>query len=80
VKGIRSPAQRVADGKADVGLGLHTAVQTHDVDFVPIGNQRLVVLGAPARQGKAGLETVASVLSGEGAALAGEMAGYDFDD
>ena len=80
VKGIRSPAQRVADGKADVGLGLHTAVQTHDVDFVPIGNQRLVVLGAPARQGKAGLETVESVLSGEGAALAGEMAGYDFDD
>ena len=79
VKGIRSPAQRVADGKADAGLGLHTAVQSHDVDFVPVGSQRLVVLGAPERQGKSGLATVESVLSGAGAALAAEMAGYELD-
>ena len=79
VKGIRSPAQRVADGKADAGLGLHTAVQAHDVDFVPVGQQGLVILGAPERQGKAGRRTLESVLSTEGPGLADEMAGYDFD-
>jgi putative molybdopterin biosynthesis protein len=80
VRGIRSPAQRVADEGADAGLGLRLAAETHDVDFVPVDTQSLVVLAATARRGKAGLEAFESVLESETRRLIEETSGYELWD
>ena len=80
VKGIRSPAQRVADGVADVGLGLRHAAATHDVDFVPVGTQSLELIANPQRRKKAGVAEFERVLDGTAASLAVEMAGYEYEE
>ncbi|MFW5922112.1 MAG: molybdopterin biosynthesis protein [Halodesulfurarchaeum sp.] len=77
VTGIQSPAQRVADGAADVGLGLRFATTQLDVDFVPIGSQSLVVLASSTRRSKAGTRALETALETELPALVDQLAGYD---
>ena len=77
VSGIRSPARRVAEGSATVGLGLRFAETALDVDFVPIGTQRLSVVAAPDRLGKSGMRTLQSVLERELDSIAESTPGYD---
>lgn len=77
VSGIRSPARRVAEGSATVGLGLRFAETALDVDFVPVGTQRLSVVAAPDRLGKPGMRTFQSVLDRELDSVADPTPGYD---
>ena len=77
VAGIRSPARRVAEGSATVGLGLRFAETALDVDFVPIDTQRLSVVAAPDRLEKTGLQTLRSVLERELGSVADSTPGYD---
>jgi molybdate-binding protein len=79
VHGIRSPAQRVASGSADVGVGLRVATTELEVDFVPVGTQPIVVLGAADRREKAGVTSLASVLETELPGLAAALPGYAVD-
>ncbi|MDR5657323.1 molybdopterin biosynthesis protein [Halodesulfurarchaeum sp. HSR-GB] len=62
VNGIRSPARRVAQGTATVGLGLRFAASELDVDFVPLGTQTLTIVAAPDRVEKPGVRELQSVL------------------
>ncbi|MDZ7850777.1 MAG: molybdopterin biosynthesis protein [Halodesulfurarchaeum sp.] len=77
VNGIQSPAQRVADGVADIGVGLRFGAGVLDVDFVPIGTQRLVVLAAEDRLEKPGTAALVSTLESELSSLAEGLDGYE---
>ncbi|MFB6086008.1 MAG: molybdopterin biosynthesis protein [Halodesulfurarchaeum sp.] len=77
VHGIRSPAQRVANGSADVGVGLRFSTTQLDVDFVPIGTQPLVVRAAPERREKAGMEALERAMEMNLPALLDRLEGYE---
>ncbi len=79
VNGIRSPAQRVATGAADVGVGLRFGAESLDVDFVPVGTQDLVVLASPDRREKAGVKSLSSVLNSRTKPLIDRLAGYELE-
>lgn len=74
--GHESPARRVLDGDADAGLGLEATARRLDLDFVPLGTQRVVLYVNPDREetdGVAALETALEDLD----AVLEPLAGYD---
>lgn len=78
--GIESPARSVAAGRADAGVGLRATTDQFDVDFVPVGRQRVGVYPSPERRGKSSVvtlnETVAESLQSACESLAGyQLAG-----
>ncbi|MEF8773011.1 molybdopterin biosynthesis protein [Halodesulfurarchaeum sp.] len=78
VNGIRSPAQRVANGAADSGVGLRFSAAELAVEFVPISVQELLMVGAPERREKAGVKELQSVIETRLEPLAARLAGYEF--
>jgi len=53
--GIESPARRVADGRADVGVGLRATAERLDLAFLPVGTQRVAVVANDDRLSKPGV-------------------------
>jgi putative molybdopterin biosynthesis protein len=62
VKGYESPARKVRDGKADVGLGLRVTASDLDLGFVPLGEQPVRVLANPQRVNKPGTERLVAAV------------------
>ena len=77
VSGVESPARRVADERAAVGLGLRATADRHDLGFVSIGTQSVRLLGNPDRDGKPALDAVQDALETLPAACS-SLAGYQF--
>ena len=61
-KGFESPARKVRDGTADVGLGLRVTAADLDLGFVPLGEQTVRVLVHPDRVDKPGIERLATAM------------------
>ncbi len=76
VNGIRSPAQRVANGTAAVGLGLRFTADRLTLGFVPIGEQSLELIVNPDRRSKAGVRALESVLAEKAPSIATDLSGY----
>jgi putative molybdopterin biosynthesis protein len=62
VKGVESPARRVADGRFDVGLGLRETADRLDLDFVSVGTQSVTIYAAADRSEKSGVDQLRSAL------------------
>ena len=62
VGGVESPARRVDDDRAAVGLGLRTTADRHDLGFVSIGTQSVRLLGNPDRKEKPPIDAVRDAL------------------
>jgi len=62
-KAHESPARKVANGTADVGLGLRATADALGLGFVPLGDQPVRVLASADRTGKPGVEDVRTVLA-----------------
>jgi putative molybdopterin biosynthesis protein len=78
VKGVESPARRVADGRFDVGLGLRETADRLDLDFVSVGTQSVTIYAAADRSEKSGVDQLRSALE----TLPGRcdsLSGYTFD-
>lgn len=56
--GIESPARRVADGRADLGVALRATAARLDLDFLPVGSQRVFLAGNEDRREKPGVEAL----------------------
>jgi putative molybdopterin biosynthesis protein len=61
-RGHESPARRVADGVVDAGLGLRSTADRLDLDFVPLGTDRVAVVAATDRRDKPGVDDLARAL------------------
>jgi molybdate-binding protein len=70
-----SPARRVAAGKADAGLGLQATASKLDLDFVPLGEQRVEAYANPDRTEKRAVQTLAAVLD-EPSDIFADLDGY----
>ncbi|APW97753.1 molybdopterin biosynthesis protein [Halobiforma lacisalsi AJ5] len=57
-----SPARKVIAGEADAGLGLAETADRLDLEFVPLGDQRVRVLANPDRVEKAGVRELERAL------------------
>lgn len=75
--GVESPARRVADGRADVGLGLRATAEKLGLGFVSCGEQRVRLLGNPDRLDKPAVETLATAVDTVADRLS--LAGYQFE-
>ena len=64
-RAFESPVRAVCDGRADVGLGLQETAERLGCDFVPLGEQSVVVRAAPDRAGREAVQAVDAALSGE---------------
>jgi len=62
-RGLESPARRVLDGRAAVGVGLRVTATRLDLGFVPLGWQPVRVLVSPDRREKPGVEAFTAALS-----------------
>ena len=62
VKGVESPARRVADGRCDVGLSLRATADRLDLGFVSIGTQSVTLYAATDRTEKDGVRRLQSAL------------------
>ena len=62
VRAHESPARKVLDGEADVGLGLRETASKLELGFVSLGTQEVQVLANPDRVGKPGVEAVVDVI------------------
>jgi putative molybdopterin biosynthesis protein len=62
VKAVESPARRVIDGRADVGLGLRTTADKLDLGFVSLGDQSVDVLVNPERTEKRAVDRLRGAL------------------
>ena len=78
VSGVESPARRVADDRAAVGLGLRATADRHDLGFVSVGTQSVRLLGNPDRGGKPAIDAVQDAVETLPAACA-SLAGYQFE-
>ena len=78
VSGVESPARRVADDRAAVGLGLRVTADRHDLGFVSIGTQSVRLLGNPERVGKPAIDAIQTAVETPPAAWS-SLAGYRFD-
>jgi putative molybdopterin biosynthesis protein len=78
VSGVESPARRVADDRAAVGLGLRATADRHDLGFVSIGTQTVRLLGNPDRVGKPAIDAVRDALETLPAACS-SLTGYQFE-
>jgi len=77
VSGVESPARRVADGRAAVGLGLRASADRYDLGFVSIGTQPVRLLGNPDREEKPAIDAVQDALKTLPMACS-PLAGYQF--
>ncbi|MFC7043284.1 molybdopterin biosynthesis protein [Halonotius sp. GCM10025705] len=78
VSGVESPARRVADDRAAVGLGLRATADRHDLGFVSLGTQSVRLLGNPDRDEKPAVDAVQDALDTLPAACS-SLAGYQFE-
>lgn len=76
VKAHESPARKVADGSADVGLGLESTAVTQHLEFVPLGRQPVTILANPDRTTKPGVTTFQTALERVDS-IVPELAGYE---
>ncbi|GAB3019427.1 molybdopterin biosynthesis protein [Natronobiforma cellulositropha] len=65
LRGIESPARRVAAGEADAGVGLRETASHLGLGFVPLGEQPVRVLVNPPRREKPGVGTLEEALERE---------------
>jgi putative molybdopterin biosynthesis protein len=65
-RGHASPARRVADGVVHAGLGLESTADRLDLDFVPLGTDRVAIVAATDRRDKHGVDDLARVLPDHG--------------
>ena len=65
VKAHESPARAVLAGKADAGLGLRSTAASLDLDFVPLGEERVVLHAAPDRVSKPAVAELGAALDAE---------------
>jgi len=72
---VESPARKVAAGEADAGLALRATAAKFDLDFVPLGTERVRVLANPDRTGKASVERLATLLGAVGT-IAASLDGF----
>ena len=77
VKAFESPARRVIEGRADVGLGLKTTADKHGLGFVSLGDQRVAVLINSARREKPAADRLEAEI-GTLADHCTSLAGYRF--
>ena len=73
VRAFESPVRKVAAGEADVGLGLRETAGRLGCDFLPLGEQSVVVHAAPDRVERESVEELATELD----TLADVVAGID---
>ncbi|MGM0447909.1 MAG: molybdopterin biosynthesis protein [Methanobacteriota archaeon] len=66
-KAFESPVRAVAAGDADAGLGLRETAERLGCDFVPLGEQSVVVRAAPERVDREPVAALAAELGGPGA-------------
>ena len=78
VSGIESPARRVADERAAVGLGLRATADRHGLGFVSIDTQSVRLLGNPDRLAKPAIDTVQLAVEALPSACS-SLAGYQFE-
>jgi putative molybdopterin biosynthesis protein len=78
VSGVESPARRVADSRAAVGLGLRATADRHDLGFVSIGTQAVRLLGNPDREEKPAIDAVRNALETL-PTVCSSLAGYQFE-
>ncbi len=71
-----SPARKVAAGEADAGLALRATAEKLDLEFVPLGTERVRVLANRDRTEKESVEGLGSLL-GELDDLAAALAGFE---
>ncbi|ERH02985.1 MAG: molybdenum cofactor synthesis domain protein [Halonotius sp. J07HN6] len=78
VKGVESPARRVADGRCAVGVGLRATADRLDLDFVSLGTQPVTIYAAADRTAKESVNQLRSALE----TLPGRcdsLSGYTFE-
>lgn len=75
VRAHESPARKVATGTADAGLGLHATAEKLGLGFVPLGEERVRVLGNPDRLEKTGVTELGKAL--EETAIFDELPGFE---
>jgi putative molybdopterin biosynthesis protein len=78
VKGVESPARRVADGRFDVGLGLRETADRLDLGFVSVGTQSVTIYAAVDRSEKSGVDQIRSALETVSDCCE-SLSGYTFD-
>ncbi|MWV38649.1 molybdopterin biosynthesis protein [Natrialba sp. INN-245] len=61
-----SPARKVIESDADAGLGLADTADRLDLEFVPLGEQRIRVLANPDRTAKAGVHDLQEAIESDG--------------
>ena len=71
-----SPARKVANGEADVGLGLCATATTLGLGFVPLAEQKIDVLANPERIEKPGVQKLRQILEEELADPIAALDGY----
>jgi len=76
LRGHESPARRVRSGAAAAGLGVRATAERLDLGFVPLGSQRVRLLGNPDRSETPGRARLARGLEDLGGLLDG-LAGYE---
>ncbi|UPM43486.1 molybdopterin biosynthesis protein [Halocatena salina] len=69
VRAHESPIRSVLDGTADAGLGLRSTANRLDVEFVPVGTERVFVLANPDRTDKDGVIALDTALSAAGVGI-----------
>jgi len=79
VRAHESPARRVLEGKADVGLGLRATADRLGLGFVPVGTETVRVLANPDRTGKPAVERLRTVVE-SGADVFDSLPGYTGSD
>ncbi len=77
VKAFESPARRVIEQRADVGLGLKTTADKHGLGFVSLGDQRVELLVNPDRREKPAVEQLETTI-GTLAEHCTSLSGYRF--
>ncbi len=77
VKAFESPARRVLEERADVGLGLKTTADKHGLEFVSLGDQRVELLVNPNRREKPAVDRLQAVFETL-SELCPSLSGYRF--
>ncbi|WP_330631508.1 molybdopterin biosynthesis protein [Halocatena halophila] len=65
-RGLAGPARAVQSGRADAGVGLAATAESLDVDFVPIGTERVEVYANADRRSKPAVKATQALLSNAG--------------
>jgi putative molybdopterin biosynthesis protein len=73
-RAFESPARSVAAGDVDAGLGLRVTASKLDLEFVPVGTQRVQVFAAADRTAKPAVKAIGEELE---AGLDDAQAGLD---